>query len=81
MHTDVQVRVTIGTRVRLGDADGVEEYVIAPEREGDPTAGRISADSPLGRAILGHRAGERLQVRTPGGVRHVNVLEVRPCSP
>jgi transcription elongation factor GreA len=76
MHTNVQIRATIGSRVRLGDADGVEEYVIAPEREGDPTAGRISADSPLGRAVLGHQAGERLQVRTPGGVRKVQVLEV-----
>ncbi len=76
MHTNVQIRATIGSRVRLGDADGVEEYVITPEREGDPTAGRISADSPLGRAVLGHQAGERLQVRTPGGVRNVQVLEV-----
>ncbi len=77
MHSDVRARVTVGSRVRLGDADEVAEYVIAPEHEGDAAAGRISADSPVGRALLGHQVGEQLQVRTPGGVRRVRVLEVR----
>ena len=77
MHSNVQVRVTVGSRVRLGDADGVEEYVIALAPEADPAAGRLSADSPLGRAVLGHHAGERLRVRTPGGVRQVYVLDIR----
>ena len=76
MHTNVQISVTVGSRVRLEDPDGVEEYVIVPDHEVDAAAGRISASSPLGQAVLGRQAGERLRVRTPGGLRHVQVLDV-----
>jgi transcription elongation factor GreA len=76
MHSVVQQHVSVGSRVRVSDRDGVEEYVIAPEHEVDAVAGRISINSPLGQAILGHQAGKQLVIRTPGGPRQVRVLEV-----
>ncbi len=60
--------VRIGSRVTVTDSDGVEDrYVIVGSAEADPKAGRISNESPIGRALLGHRAGDRVSVLAPGG--------------
>jgi regulator of nucleoside diphosphate kinase len=60
----------------LGDTDRTITLVY-PERA-DAAEGRISILSPLGRALLGARAGQTVDVETPGdGLRRVTVLEVR----
>jgi len=76
MHLPVPGPVTVGSRVFVSDADGVEEYTIASEEEVDPIAGRISTNSPVGKAVLGRQVGERIAVRTPGGVRVVTIAAV-----
>jgi len=76
MHLPVPETVTVGSRVLVSDADGVEEYTIAPEEEVDTVAGRISTSCPLGRAVLGHSVGEQILVRTPGGVRRITIAAV-----
>jgi len=61
--------------VRLGDTvlvreDGVdtdEEYLMVGSAEADPRKGRISNESPLGRALIGKRVGEKAVVRAPDG--------------
>jgi transcription elongation factor GreA len=72
--------VRIGSRVRVRDrgADGgaVEEFQIVDPHDVAPQLGRISSESPLGRALLGRRVGDTVHVRTPGGLRVVTVLEV-----
>ncbi len=68
--------VRIGTRVRVQDADGEDEFTLVPEHEADARESRVSADSPLGRALLGRHVGERVRFRAPGGVMGVTVLAV-----
>jgi transcription elongation factor GreA len=68
--------VGIGNTVVV-DFDGEEErYTIVGAIEAKPTAGRISNESPIGRALLGKRKGQVAQVPTPGGMRQVRILRI-----
>ena len=73
-----QKAVRLGSRVRVRDADGDAQFSIVPADEADCMADRVSADSPLGRALLGRCAGDQVRFRAPGGVLTVTVVEVRP---
>ena len=68
--------------VRLQDEEGIEDLAIVPPEDADASAGRVSMDSPIGRALLGRVPGEHIRVRTPGGVRALSILSVLaiPCS-
>lgn len=57
-------------------AEDAETYHIVSAVEADPLNGRISYESPLGRALLGRKRGDRVEVLTPGGVIHFRVLEI-----
>ncbi|MGI5835128.1 MAG: transcription elongation factor GreA [Chloroflexota bacterium] len=60
--------VRLGSRVTVIDSDGIEDiYTIVGSAEADPKAGRISNESPIGRALLGRRTGDRVTVVAPGG--------------
>ncbi len=63
-----------GSRVAVRDDEGDDEFVLVHPHDADARAGRISLDSPLGRALLGRSAGEQVVVRAPGGVRVVRVI-------
>lgn len=54
-----------------------ETYTLVGPAEANPREGRISIESPMGSALLGHRAGEEVVVRTPTGEIKVKILEVR----
>ena len=57
---------------------GEEETVtIVGSTEADPFEGKISNDSPVGRALLGTKAGDIVEVDTPQGVIKYKVLEIR----
>ena len=69
--------VIMGSRVVVRDADdSTDSYTLVAPGEADPRAGRISFESPLGRALLGGRAGETAAVAAPAGVRAVTIVEV-----
>lgn len=69
--------VTLGSIVRLAISDGREvEYTIVGAFEADPSAKRISNESPVGKALLGHKPGNMVIVSTPGGVKEYTILEV-----
>src|ERR671932_236585 len=73
--------VVIGCSVVIRhDDDGEERYVLVAPGEGDPRAGRVSADSPLGRALLHHRVGDVVEVATPIGPRTFTLLQVDDVS-
>lgn len=67
-----------GTRIRVRDiATGEEQiYDLALSGHHEPTVWRVSTDSPVGRALLGRRAGELAEVTTPRGIQRLQVLEV-----
>ncbi len=68
--------IQLGSRVRVQDPDGEAEFTIVGPEESDVAAGLISDQSPLGEALLGHGPGDRVEVRTPGGLRSVTVVDV-----
>ena len=69
--------VVVGSRVTVRDAEGeADSYVVVPPGTGDPRAGRISADSPLGAALLGRRAGEEVDVQAPAGAWRAKIVAV-----
>lgn len=54
--------------------------LVGPD-EGDPRRGLVSVHAPLGRALLGRRAGDAVEVALPGGARRYAVVEVRRSPP
>jgi transcription elongation GreA/GreB family factor len=67
----------VGSRVLVQDADGVlDTYTLVAPGEADSRSASISIDSPLGRALLGRRAGDAAAVAAPDGERAVSVIEV-----
>lgn len=68
----------VGRQVTYLEDDGDRQTVaLVIPGDGDPPHGWISVDAPLGEALLGTRAGERVVVHAPAGDRHVTVVEVR----
>lgn len=60
--------VHIGSKVRVINAKGAEvEYKIVGSTEADPMSGLISDESPVGKALLGHAVGDKVQVLLPNG--------------
>ena len=51
-------------------------FHIVGSAEADPTKGRISNESPVGKALLGKRAGDEVQVKIPDGVRYLKIKEI-----
>ena len=70
--------VTLGSIVKVLDLEFEEEvsYEIVGSQEANPMEGRISDDSPVGRALHGHRAGDTVSVAAPAGEVKLKVLAV-----
>ena len=69
-------QVEVGSKVKL-DMDGEHvEYVIVGSAEAAPAEGRISNESPVGKALLGHKKGDVVSVNVPKGAIPVKVLAV-----
>jgi transcription elongation factor GreA len=70
--------VDVGCKVTIRDTEyGDEEvYTIVGSTEVDPGAGRISLKSPIGRALMGHRVGETVEVQTPGGGAQFEIVKI-----
>ena len=72
-------RVVFGSTVELTDTatDESVSYQIVGEDEADIKAGKISYSSPIARALIGKFAGDVAEVRTPGGVKEFEIVDVR----
>lgn len=70
--------VELGCRVTIRDVEyGDEEtYTIVGSTEVDPGNGRISLNSPIGRALLGRRIGDLVDVQTPGGIVQFEIVQI-----
>jgi len=71
--------VGIGTRVRLKDMDANEtiEYMIVGSGEANPAEHRLSNESPVGKAILGKKKGEVVEVAVPRGSLKYKIVEIK----
>jgi len=76
VSTDV---VSIGSRVRLKDFEAGKtfEYLIVGSAEANPAENKLSNESPVGRAIMGRKKGETVEVAAPRGTLKFKVLEIK----
>ena len=70
--------VSLSSHVKLRDLDENDEieYQIVGSQEANPMQGRISDESPIGRAIIGHRVGETVTVEAPAGQMRFTIMSV-----
>lgn len=71
-------RIRLGSTVKITEKGKKEviEYTIVGSMEADPLASRISNESPLGVALLGHKKGDAIMVEAPGGVFEYAVVDI-----
>ncbi len=70
-------KVVFGATVTLIDEDGKKvKYQLVGQNEADARVGRISYNSPLGRALIGRQKGEEVEVSTPSGDRYYKIAKV-----
>jgi transcription elongation factor GreA len=69
-------KVEIGSHVMVETDGERREYVIVGSAEAAPAEGRISNESPVGRALLGHKAGEIVRLLVPAGPVELKILAV-----
>ncbi len=70
--------VNVGSKVKVEDIEYSEiiDYKIVGPSEADPREGKISDESPVGAALIGHEAGEIVKVETPGGICTYKIIEI-----
>src|SRR5262245_53173399 len=71
-------KVGLGSNVTLRDTSSGEQvdYEIVTPEEADPTQGRISPSSPIGRTLLNHEAGDVVEVKVPSGAREYEITRL-----
>jgi transcription elongation factor GreA len=69
--------VQVGSTVTIKEEGSIsEKYTIVGAAEANPRDGKISNESPIGKAILNHRAGEEVNIEAPGGMFKVKIVKV-----
>ena len=71
-------RVRVGDKITIveEDYDEEERYHLVGAAEADPAAGRISNESPLGKALLGSRVGDVVRVNAPNGLINFRITKI-----
>lgn len=69
--------VEIGATVSVRSERGDETFTIVGSEEANPKEGKISNESPLGRAFLGKKNGSTVEVKTPGGTSIYEIVEIK----
>jgi transcription elongation factor GreA len=69
--------VGVGSVVDVKDEFGKQSFSIVGPAEVDVAQGRISMESPVGKALLGHKVGDDVEVQSPGGSRRVKIVKIR----
>ena len=71
-------RVRLGSEVTVSEIgyDETETYYLVGPAEADPAKGRISHESPLGRALLGRKVGDKVAVKAPAGEIDFKIVEI-----
>jgi transcription elongation factor GreA len=71
--------VSIGAKVRLKDVDANQtvEYIIVGSAEANPAESKLSNESPVGKAIIGKKKGETVEVSAPRGALKFKILDIK----
>lgn len=76
-NTDNNGEISIGSKVKVQESGFPPElFIIVGVKEANAASGKISYESPLGSALIGHKKGEIVKVITPGGNLLLEILEV-----
>lgn len=67
MKSGSKTKVGLGSKVALKSGRKIVEYIVVSPVEADPIAGKVSNESPIGRAIVGKKVGEQVEITTPKG--------------
>lgn len=69
--------VSVGMRVTVQeDQDEPEKFYIVGAKEADPRTGKISHESPFGRALMDHKVGDIVEAKAPNGVTRLKILKI-----
>ncbi len=68
--------VTVGSTVLVKNRFQEKAFTIVGSNEADPLEGRISNESPIGKALLGRKKGDEVMVMTPAGKTHYKILKI-----
>lgn len=69
--------VEVGARVTIKEDDyDPETFYLVGATEADPRNGKISNESPFGKALLGHKVGDEVEAETPGGKVKLKILKI-----
>ncbi len=72
-----RTEVSVGAHVTVQEEDYPEEtYHMVGPKEADPRNGRISHESPIGKALLGHHEGDTVIAETPGGQVKLKIIKI-----
>jgi len=63
-------------KIKISSDNEIEEYTLVSEAEADFSQNKISVKSPLGQGMLGHKAGDVIQVKVPAGIMTIEILEI-----
>jgi len=69
--------VNVGSTVTIDDDGEKMEYQLVGSDEADPLSGRISIDSPIGASLIGHKTGDKIEVKTPAGISTCKIISVK----
>jgi transcription elongation factor GreA len=72
-------KISYGSTVVLADLDSDRKitYRLVSSEESDVSKGMISTVSPIGKSLMGHEEGDELQIRTPGGDKHYEIVSFK----
>lgn len=68
--------VALGHKIELDCNGALEKYELVGDTESDPINGKISVNSPIGRAILGKKIGEIVKIQVPSGIKECKILKI-----
>ena len=75
--SDETVNVGLKVTVKEKNAKKTQEYIIVGSAEADPFEGKISNESPLGRALMGRARGDMVEVIIPDGTMYVKIMDIK----
>jgi transcription elongation factor GreA len=74
--------VVFGTTVTIADTEtgDTKRYTIVGQEEADIKQGKISVQSPVGKALIGHKAGDSVTIKTPGKTVEYEIQEIEVAA-
>lgn len=69
-------KVQIGSSVKLKGGSKTKEFQVVGTVEADPLSGKISDESPIGRALLGQKVGDKVEIKTPAETATYKIVDI-----